>query len=258
MGMAEEYHRLMRRSISASIGLVSAMALVLLFVAPSHAQVNGTPASVTSPGFGGNPVNGTRPSVTSLGPHGFPSGPAFVGSIDGRHHDGGKNRGRGKDKDGDRDHHRGDNQFVGPMWYAVPVPYGVDDNGAADTADADANEPDDQGGPTVFDHHGPPPRAFDPWEKDAHPAHAQKPAEHVAEDEPPAEPEAPQEPTLLVFKDGRSVEVGNYAIQGATLFDLTPGHKRKIALMDLDLEATRRQNEERGVMFQLPSSYKAN
>jgi hypothetical protein len=54
------------------------------------------------------------------------------------------------------------------------------------------------------------------------------------------------------------MEVGNYAIQGATLFDLTPGHKRKVALMDLDLEATRRQNDERGVTFQLPSSYKAN
>ena len=63
---------------------------------------------------------------------------------------------------------------------------------------------------------------------------------------------------LLVFKDGRKLEVGNYAIVGATLFDLTPGHTRKIALADLDLEATRQQNDDRGVAFQLPPPAQAN
>jgi hypothetical protein len=251
MGMAEEYHSFMRHSISATIGLVSATAVAFLLVATSHAQVNGPPASVTSPGFGGNPVNGPRSSVTSLGPQGYPSGPAFVGR-DGGHHGQGDH---GKGKDGD---HRKDNAgYTGPLYYAVPVPYAVDDNGQAENPEANADEPEEQGGPTVFDHHGPPPRALDPSERDAHPAHA-KSADHVAEEEVPAEPEPTPEPTLLVFKDGRSLEVGNYAIEGATLFDLTPGHKRKIALMDLDLEATRRQNDERGVTFQLPSSYKAN
>jgi hypothetical protein len=63
---------------------------------------------------------------------------------------------------------------------------------------------------------------------------------------------------LLVFKDGRKLEVGNYAIVGATLFDLTPGHPRKIALADLDLEATRRQNDDRGVTFELPTPPQGN
>jgi hypothetical protein len=63
---------------------------------------------------------------------------------------------------------------------------------------------------------------------------------------------------LLVFKDGRKLEVGNYAIVGATLFDLTPGHTRKVALADLDLEATRQQNDDRGVAFQLPPPSQAN
>jgi hypothetical protein len=62
----------------------------------------------------------------------------------------------------------------------------------------------------------------------------------------------------LVFKDGRKLEVGNYAIVGSTLFDLTPGHPRKVALSDLDLDATRQQNDEHGVIFQLPPSAQAN
>jgi hypothetical protein len=72
------------------------------------------------------------------------------------------------------------------------------------------------------------------------------------------EPDPPLPPTLLVFKDGRTLEVANYAILGPTVFDLTPGHRRKIPVMDLDLEATRKQNDERGVTFQLPQSVRAN
>jgi hypothetical protein len=34
--------------------------------------------------------------------------------------------------------------------------------------------------------------------------------------------------------------------------DLTRGHSRKIPLTDLDLEATRKQNDDRGVTFQVP------
>src|SRR5271169_5304484 len=45
--------------------------LVLLLTCTVVAQVNGVPASVTSPGFGGRQVNGVRPSVTSLGPRGY-------------------------------------------------------------------------------------------------------------------------------------------------------------------------------------------
>jgi hypothetical protein len=42
------------------------------------------------------------------------------------------------------------------------------------------------------------------------------------------------------------------------LFDLTPGHARRVALADLDLEATRKQNDDRGVTFQLPQPPQAN
>ena len=46
--------------------------------------------------------------------------------------------------------------------------------------------------------------------------------------------------------------------QGSTLFDLTPGHRRRILIADLDLDATRKQNDERGVTFQLPQSTRVN
>jgi len=39
---------------------------------------------------------------------------------------------------------------------------------------------------------------------------------------------------------------------------LTSGHPRKVALTDLDLEATQKQNEDRGVIFQLPPSTRVN
>jgi hypothetical protein len=43
---------------------------------------------------------------------------------------------------------------------------------------------------------------------------------------------------------------------GNTLYDLTPGHRRKIALAELDLNATARENDGRGIDFQLPPSAK--
>ena len=64
--------------------------------------------------------------------------------------------------------------------------------------------------------------------------------------------------SFLVFKDGHQIEVGNYAIVGQTLFDLTPGHSRRIAIADLDLDATQKKNDERGVSFQLPPTAQAN
>jgi hypothetical protein len=72
------------------------------------------------------------------------------------------------------------------------------------------------------------------------------------------EPDAPQPATTLVFRDGHQIEVTNYAIVGGTLFDLTPGHQRKVALAELDLPATEKQNDDRGVVFQLPASAQAN
>jgi hypothetical protein len=58
--------------------------------------------------------------------------------------------------------------------------------------------------------------------------------------------------TLLVFKDGHQMEVSNYAIMGPTLY-LFAGDHRKISLADLDLDATRKANDERGTEFRVPN-----
>ena len=226
-----EYHKPMRPPISAPVALFSSLAVALFLALPASAQVNGAPASVTSPGFGGHPVNGPRSSVTSVGPRGYAP----------EHHHG---HGNG---DGHQGHQNG-SDVTGPVWYAIPVPYAVD-NTAPDQQPAEGEDSNDQeGGPTVFDRRGPagPPPA--PMAKSAPPAHAAEPADET----PAVDPDPPLPPTLLVFKDGRTVEVSNYAIVGQTVYDLTPGHRRKIALIDLDLDATRKQNDERGNTFQLP------
>jgi hypothetical protein len=73
-----------------------------------------------------------------------------------------------------------------------------------------------------------------------------------AENEPQA-PAADQPDTVLVFRDGHSIEVTNYAIVGDTIYDLSQGSRHKIALADLDLNATAKQNDARGLDFRLPT-----
>lgn len=255
-----EYHKPMRPSFSVPVALFGSLAVALFLAAPAPAQINGPPASVTSPGFGGRAINGPPASVTSLGPQGYTPipGPPFING-NGIHHngnDGHHGQGNGHHGQGDGNRHQRDNSNgVGPGWFAVPVPYAVDNAPQQDQPDAAEDDADYQGGPTVYDRRGSGERSYVPPVKQAAPAHAPERAEV---DPPAVDPDPPLQPTLLVFKDGRTVEVGNYAIQGATLFDLTPGHKRKIAIADLDLEATRRQNDERGVTFQLPQSARVN
>jgi hypothetical protein len=242
-----EYHISVRHSIPASFALLGLLALTPIFVATSQAQINGTPASVTSPGFGGRAINGTPPSVTSLGPRGLvPNSRVTFNTFNGTHVG-----------DGHRHHHR--TEFTPPpVVYAVPVPYAVD--APYDVEDSNGDEPDAnyQGGPTIFDRRGSGAASYiPPVTNSPRPRPAAQEAEADADVSVP-DPDPPQEPTLLVFKDGRKLELGNYAIIGATLFDLTPGHARRVALADLDLEATRKQNDERGVTFQLPPRPQAN
>jgi len=68
----------------------------------------------------------------------------------------------------------------------------------------------------------------------------------------PQEPVVAQPTTVLVFKDGRRSEVGNYAIVGGTLFDFSGDRARKIQIADLDLAATQKANDAAGVEFKLP------
>jgi hypothetical protein len=253
MTLRLEYHKAVQRSIPAPLALFGMLVLpLLLFLSSGSAQINGAPPSVTSPGFGGRAINGTPPSVTSLGRNGFAPARSGVNFHNQFPHNGGHHH-----------HHIVNGSAYYPYVYAVPVPYSVDVN-ESDPADED----DDsyyQGGPTIFDRRGSGRDSYIPpsYPGPAH-AHSSASTESMPNDPPASEPSAertpepPQPSTVLVFKDGHQLEVGNYAIVSQTLYDLTLGHPRKIALADLDLPATQKQNDDRGVPFQLPPSAQAN
>src|SRR6185437_3534435 len=59
-------------------------------------------------------------------------------------------------------------------------------------------------------------------------------------------------PTVLIFRDGHRQEVRNYAIMGKVLYDLENMTSRKIQLAELDIPATIKENDERGVTFTMP------
>ena len=65
-------------------------------------------------------------------------------------------------------------------------------------------------------------------------------------------PERPTPATILVFRDGRRLEVQNYAIVGNALFELEPNRTQKILLAELDIPASIRVNDDRGVEFNIP------
>ena len=67
-------------------------------------------------------------------------------------------------------------------------------------------------------------------------------------------PEAPAPATVLVFRDQHKVEVQNYAIVGQTLWNFTRPRTQKIPLAELDLAATAKANDERGVDFRVPAA----
>jgi hypothetical protein len=240
MPLQGEYDGTVRRRIRA---MVAGFAL-LLSASVALAQIHGTPPSVTSMGFGGRAINGTPPSVTSLGPRGYTPGfnPAFPNH---RPWSGTSSSGFGNP------HHRPRYPQGTVGYYAVPY-FGYYDNGYYDNGtDAQNYAPEEEynGGPTAFDQRGPRyvPRPPEP--------------ETPAENSSAASPDAASEqspPTLLVFKDGHQLEVENYAIVGSTLYDLTEGHRRKVALSDLDLSATLKQNDDRGIYFHLPAGAEAN
>ena len=60
--------------------------------------------------------------------------------------------------------------------------------------------------------------------------------------------------TVLVFRDERKQEVQNYAVVGQTLWIFEPRRTEKIPLSQLDIPATARANDERGVDFRVPAA----
>ena len=83
-----------------------------------------------------------------------------------------------------------------------------------------------------------------------------------SQDAPP--PPAPSEPSpraalTLIFKDGHSQQVHNYAMTRTKLYvldDAVSGRTPEIALNTIDLQATEETNRQAGVAFSIPVSVK--
>jgi hypothetical protein len=69
----------------------------------------------------------------------------------------------------------------------------------------------------------------------------------------------PLPPAVLVFRDGHTEEVSSYSIIGRSIYVKadywsTDRWQRTIRIADLNIPATMKQNQQRGVHFELPSS----
>ena len=91
-------------------------------------------------------------------------------------------------------------------------------------------------------------------DQDAYARPVPRPSSRASSDEPPI-PIVPA--TVLVFRDQRKQEVRNYAIVGQTLWNFAPQRTEKIPLADLDLTATAKANDDRGVTFHVPIASEA-
>lgn len=200
--------------------------------------INGIPPSVTSMGFGGRLINGVPPSVTSLGPKGYDSDWSFFENCCSDFFFAAK-RSVPLTAGHNRRHRRNDRGVyaVGvmePAYVPYAVPYAPDSDGDDSAGDGDADASQTPGPP---------------------PAGRRPPHRILAPDTAPAEESVTVQPsTVLVFKDGHQSDVINYAIVGDTLFDFAGGRTRKILLADLDLAATHKANDDRGVDFQIPAA----
>jgi hypothetical protein len=264
MAFPLEYHvlvkRSVQRSISASLALFGVLLLPLFLVSSSPAQISATSSAASS--GGGHASSGGAPSMTSPGRSSFapptagfapPTG-AFAPPTAGFTPPtaGVNSHNHGFPNTNHHHHHAAYGDIYYPYVYAVPVPYAAD----ANDSNSDDDDSEYQGGPTIFDRRGSGAASYVP-PSDPGPAHQAVQAENAPPIADPA-PEPPQPPTTLVFKDGHQLEIANYAIVSQTLYDLTPGHPRKIALADLDIPATEKQNDDNGVTFALPPSAQAN
>src|SRR5438552_11780206 len=235
----------MRRKLS--IAGVAVLAGLLATASASAQRFFGNPSpipSVTAIDSSGNFNHSIPPSVTSIRPSMFPTSPFVPGF-----------------------HHR-HRQVVIPIFVPVYAGYGYPYSYYPDydpmvpsyarpqpaVATAPVEEPPAPA-QTVLEHR-PGYKAPPAYSEPAAPGSAQTATATPAPSapaQPAAAPVAPEPPTILVFKDGHKLEIGNYAIVGETLYNMSGNYRSfKIALASLDLDATVKANEERGLEFHLP------
>ena len=224
---------------NARLLVLALIALPLLTAEFAAAQVHGIPPSVTSIQFHTPPfMPNIRPSVTSLGPYSYGRSYPVNGPYRGRNGYTYRN-GYGYST----------GAYIAPYYFpAYDTSYGYDTGGG--------------GGPYLYS--GP------PTDQTLHivvDMPAKRSVVEDDEDDPPraiasksnrdndaaaARDAKPIDPTVLVFRDGHQQEVTNYAIMGQTVY-VFDNRTQKIALTDLDVAATIKLNDDRGVDFHLPA-----
>ena len=246
-----------------------AVAIVALLTLPAAAQIRGVPASVTSQ-TQWRTTSGIPASVTSLGPNGYgntrdfgrgfhnynsmcstpgaliPSAmgctnPVFTNQMYGLP--------RNAPPTNLRDHGRRGGH--GGYYYPVYIPYTVPVVVEPET-DSEAAPPAESYEPpamTVFERR--PTTAVKPVSA---PPIDESRVYHPGMEQPAEQqPEAPQPPIVLIYKDGHQREVQNYAIVGRYVYDISGYSSQKIPLADLNLPATIKANDERGIEFSVPA-----
>ena len=229
-------------------GMVAMLALAfLVFALPLAGQIHGIPPSVTSIPNHAAPfgVPNIAPSVTSLGPYGYccsrPSNIPYRNPAFPNYHNR-FNRGYG-----------GYGYGYGaamPYYYLYP-----------------AYDPGyDASGGGAYLYSGPPQSQTPLGEQTLHiivdtaPPRPHPASDELADEQPvkpapqaPAPEVKPGVPTILVFRDGHTQEVTNYAIMGQTVY-VFDNRTKKIALADLDVPATVKANDDQGIEFQVPKT----
>jgi hypothetical protein len=212
----------------------------------------GVPASVTSFGFGGHPgFHGVPASVTSLGfgaSNNFRGVPGHVTSFGFGARNGFHER---RFEHGRRRIHRPFavySPYGGYAYAPYAYPYYLNQE---DYNDSESYAPAD-------DYRNNDYRGYDGRQvlDQDYRAGLSRPSEQTSERSP--EPVVSQPSTVLIFKDGHQQEISNYAIVGSTLYDLSDGRSKRVQLTDLDLSATVKENDQRGVEFQLPAQKQLN
>jgi hypothetical protein len=223
-----------------------AVALALVFALPAAAQYPGPPARTTVNGhflapapsvtsLAGRYLPPPLPSVTSIPNYGYtkwyPYASYYNGSYRSRY-------GYGRNGYG----------YSYAVPYYIPMDgYGYDYVGGPELYSGPPIGPD----PLMHMVVEQPPVRYPYSEPDA----AQAPPDYAPpapQQQPAAGRDAkPNEPSVLVFRDGHKQEVSNYAIMGQTVY-VFDAHTQKIALADLDVAATVKANDERGLDFNIP------
>ncbi len=84
-------------------------------------------------------------------------------------------------------------------------------------------------------------------------AYAHRPPQHSPQ--PARQETARSEPaTVLIYRDEHQREIQNYAIVDGILWNFTPSRAERIPLAVLNVPATIKANDDRGVDFRVPST----